>query len=145
MTDARRLRVKMTGGSGLGLLMGLALVVLTLACCGQNNNNNLKSEDKSIDSTISGGENAETFWPRAQNSRIVPDEVLVKFKSDSQPEVIESIRVEFQLETVRKFRSSNLFLMKITDGTPVETIIQKLKAYPAVEYAEPNYVVKANP
>jgi hypothetical protein len=145
MTNARRLWMKTTRGSSLGLLMGLALVVLTLACCGQNSNNSLKSENKSMGSNSGGGENAENSWPRAQNSQIVPDEVLVKFKPDTLPEIIESIRVEFQLETVRKFRSSNLFLMKITDGTPVETIIQKLKTYPDVEYAEPNYVVKANP
>jgi hypothetical protein len=34
--------------------------------------------------------------------------------------------------------------MKITDGATVEAIIEKLKTYQAVKYAEPNYVVKAN-
>ena len=43
MTIARRI-LKMTKGSSLSLLAGLVLVVLSLVCCGQNNNNNLKSD-----------------------------------------------------------------------------------------------------
>ena len=77
--------------------------------------------------------------------QMVPDEVLVKFNPDAQPETIERIQAELRLATLRQFHSTNLFLMKITDGSAVEAIVSKLKAYPAVEYAEPNYVVKANP
>jgi hypothetical protein len=145
MTIARRIRMKKTRGSNLSLLAGLVLVVLALACCGQNNNNNLKADKKPIDSKSNSGDPAANSRHQAQNSQFVPDEVLVKFDPDTQPETIERIQAELQLETVRKFRSPNLFLMKITDGTAVEAIIQKLKAYPAVKYAEPNYVVKANP
>jgi hypothetical protein len=43
---------------------------------------------------------------------------------------------------MRQFSSPNLFLMKITDGSPVDAVIKKLKTYEAVKYAEPNYVVK---
>jgi hypothetical protein len=32
--------------------------------------------------------------------------------------------------------------MKITDGSSVEAVIEQLKTYEAVKYAEPNYVVK---
>lgn len=144
MTIARRI-LKMTKGSSLSLLAGLVLVVLPLVCCGQNNNNNLKSDNKPIDSNISNGNRAANSRPQAQNAQIVPDEVLIKFSPDTQPETIARIQAELQLEALRKFRSPNLFLMKITDGTAVEAIILKLKTYPAVEYAEPNYVVKANP
>jgi hypothetical protein len=145
MTTARRICVKMTRGSSLGLLAGLVLVVLPLVCCGQNSNNNLKSINKSTGSDLNGGNHAANARPQAQNPQIVPDEVMVKFNADTAPETIETIQAELQLETIRKFRSPNLFLMKITDGTAVEAIIRKLKTYPAVEYAEPNYVVKANP
>ena len=137
--------MKATRGLSLSLLTGLVLVVLSLACCGQNSDKNLKSENKSIGPDISRGNHAENSWPQAQNSRMVPDEVLVKFNPDTQPQIIDRIQIELHLRTVRKFRSSNLFLMKITDGTAVEAVIQKLKTYSVVEYAEPNYVVKANP
>ena len=145
MAIARRIRMKMTKGSILSLLAGLVLVVLSAACCGQNNNNNLKSDNKPMDSDNSNGNRAANSRPQAQNAQIVPDEVLVKFNPDTQPETIARIQADLQLEALRKFRSPNLFLMKITDGTAVEAIIRKLKTYPAVEYAEPNYVVKANP
>ena len=137
--------MKTTRGLSLGLLTGLVLMALSLASCGQNSDKNLKSGNKSIGSDISSGDHAANSWPQAQNSQMVPDEVLVKFNPDTQPQIIERIQNELQLKTVRKFRSSNLFLMKITDGTAVEAVIQKLKTYSVVEYAEPNYVVKANP
>jgi hypothetical protein len=145
MTTARRICIKITGGSSLGLLTGLVLMVLSLICCGQNSNNNLKSINKPTGPGMNGGNHAANARPQAQNPQIVPDEVMVKFNPDIAPETIETIQTELQLETIHKFRSPNLFLMKITDGTAVEAIIRKLKTYPAVEYAEPNYVVKANP
>ena len=55
------------------------------------------------------------------------------------------IQAELKLEKIREFRSPNLFLMKITDGTSVEAMIEMLRIYNEVKYAEPNYVVRANP
>jgi len=146
MSTARRIRVKMTKRSSLGLLTGLVFVVLALVCCGQNSNNNLKSINRPTGSGINSGNHAANSRPaQAQNSQMVADEVLVKFIPDTAPQTIVRIQAELQLEMIRKFRSSDLFLMKITDGSAVEAIIRKLKTYPAVQYAEPNYVVKANP
>jgi hypothetical protein len=141
MTIARRIRMK---PSGISLLAGSVLVVLSLVCCGQNNNNTLKSYNKLINPDISNGNRAASSRPPARNPQIVPDEVLVKFTPDTSLETINRIQAQLQLEMVRKFRGPNLFLMKITDGTAVEAIIQKLRTYSTVEYAEPNYVVKAN-
>ena len=82
--------------------------------------------------------------PQGQPRQYVPHEVLVKFNSDTDLQTIARIQEQMKLETIRKFRSPNLFLMKITDGTAVEAVIMELKTYQAVKYAEPNYVVKAN-
>jgi len=142
MTNARRIRMKRSGTS---LLASTVLIFLSVVGCGQNNNNHLESDNKLINSDISNGNRAANSRPQAQNPQIVADEVLVKFTPDARPEAINRIQAQLRLETVRKFRSPNLFLMKITDGTAVEAIIQKLKTYSSVEYAEPNYVVKANP
>lgn len=81
--------------------------------------------------------------PQDQPPQYVPHEVLVKFNSDTDLQTIARIQAELKLETIRKFHSPNLFLMKITDGASVEAIIEKLQTYRAVKYAEPNYVVKA--
>ena len=80
--------------------------------------------------------------PENQRQTYVADEVLVKFNPGTDAETIERIRSALKLETIRKFSSPNLFLMKITDGSSVESIIEQLKTYEAVKYAEPNYVVK---
>jgi predicted small lipoprotein YifL len=145
MTTAKRIRMRMTAGSRLGFLAGLIFLFLSLAGCGQNGNDHLKSVNQPADANNNSGNHTASSQPQAQTSRMVPDEVLVKFTPDSQPQTIAGIQAELQLETVRQFHSPNLFLMKITDGTAVEAIIRKLKTYPAVQYAEPNYVVKANP
>jgi hypothetical protein len=71
------------------------------------------------------------------------DEVLVKFEPGTDTDTIARIRAGLNLKTMREFSSPNLFLMKITDGSPVEAVIKQLKTYEAVKYAEPNYVVKA--
>lgn len=145
MTAVRRIRMKKFKGPGLALLVGLVLLVFFKAGCTPNINNELKSFDKPSASDIDPGYPAADCEARAQNLGMVPDEVLVKFSPDAQPQALQRIQAELQLETIRKFHSPNLFLMKITDGTPVEAIIRKLKAYRDVEYAEPNYAVKANP
>ena len=126
------------------LCAGLIFFILPLACNGQNNNNNLKSKNKTIESNIGSANQAGNSQSQDQPQQYVPHEVLVKFNPDTDSQTIARIQAELKLETIRKFRSPNLFLMKITDDATVEAIIQKLKTYQAVKYAEPNYVVKAN-
>ena len=69
---------------------------------------------------------------------------MIKFNPEADPEAIARIQAELKLEKMREFRSPNLFLMKITDGSSVEAVIEKSKTYAEITYAEPNYVVKAN-
>ena len=126
------------------LCAGLIFFILPLACNGQNGNNKLKSKNKTIESQIKRADQTRISQPQSQPQQYVPREVLVKFNPDTDPQTIGRIQAELKLETIRKFRSPNLFLMKITDGATVEAIIEKLKRYQAVKYAEPNYVVKAN-
>ena len=126
------------------LCAGLIFFILPLACNGQNNNNNLKSKDKTIESNIGSANQAGNSQSQDQPHQYVPHEVLVKFNPDTDPQTIARIQAELKLETIRQFRSPNLFLMKITHGATVEAIIEKLNTYQAVKYAEPNYVVKAN-
>lgn len=126
------------------LCAGLIFFILPLACNGQNSNNNLKSKNKTIESNIGSADQAGNSQSQDQSRQYVPHEVLVKFNPDTDPQTIARIQAELKLETIRQFRSPNLFLMKITHGATVEAIIEKLNTYQAVKYAEPNYVVKAN-
>ena len=126
------------------LSAGLIFFILLLACSGQNADNNLKSKNKALDANIENADKSGISQPQGQLQQFAPHEVLVKFNPDTNPQTIERIQAELKLETIREFRSPNLFLMKITTGVTVEAIIEKLKTYQAVKYAEPNYVVKTN-
>jgi hypothetical protein len=140
MTTTNRIRKNAAGGSGL--FSGLILI-LVLACGGQTGNSNPQLEQKSSESEIKRTGRTEISQLEDKQQSYVLDEVLVKFKPGTDADTIERIRAALKLKTMRKFSSPNLFLMKITNGSPVETVIEQLKAYEAVKYAEPNYVVKA--
>lgn len=130
---------------GIGLFAGL-IIILVLACCAQTDNrdnNNQQLEHKSSESDIKRTSQTGISQPQDKQQPYVLDEVLVKFKPGTDADTIARIRADLNLKTMRKFSSPNLFLMKITDGSAVESVIKQLKAYEAVKYAEPNYVVKA--
>jgi hypothetical protein len=144
MTKTRRISKRMPKSLRYSLCAGLIFFILPLACNGQNSNNNLKSKNKTVESNMRSADQAEISQPQGQPRQYVPHEVLVKFNPDTDPQTIARIQAELKLETIRQFRSPNLFLMKVTDGAAVEAIIKKLKTHQAVKYAEPNYAVKAN-
>jgi hypothetical protein len=144
MTKIRWIRKRKTKRWRYSLCAGLIFFILPLACNGQNTNNNLKSKIKTSESNIRSADQAGISQTQGQPQQYVPHEVLVKFNPDTDPQTIARIQEQLKLETIRKFRSPNLFLMKITDGATVEAVIKELETYQAVKYAEPNYVVKAN-
>ena len=143
MIMTRRFRKKMIKSYCFKLLTVLVILILPLACDGQNNYN-LKSDQKTTESDIKKADNAGITQPQAQQHEYVPHEVLIKFNPEADPEAIARIQAELKLEKMREFRSPNLFLMKITDGSSVAALIEKSKTYAEITYAEPNYVVKAN-
>jgi hypothetical protein len=145
MTNPREIKKRITKSFRYGLYASLIFFILALACNGQNENNTLKSNNKTSKSNIQNADGTEISQQPGRPQPYVPHEVLVKFNPDTDPQIITRIQTELKLEKVRKFHSPNLFLMKITDGTSVEAIIKILKTYDEVKYAEPNYVVKANP
>ena len=127
------------------LWVGLILMIF-LACCGQTVETGSPQSGKTAtqpqakdahQSTISQSEDRRFPYP--------PDEVLVKFRPETDAKTIARIQSELKLETIQKFSSPNLFLMKITDGAPVATTIKRLTDYKDVKYAEPNYGVKTTP
>jgi hypothetical protein len=140
---ARTNRIRENAARGVGLLTGL-FIIMVLACAGRIGSGNPRPEQKSSKSMINSTTvQAEISQPESQQQQYIADEVLVKFKPGTDADTIEAIRKALNLVTMRKFSSPNLFLMKITDGSPVEAVIEKLQTYEAVKYAEPNYVVKA--
>jgi hypothetical protein len=118
-------------------------IILVLACGNQAGNSSMQPGQNAPESGDRRTGQTGISLPEDRQQTYVPDEILVKFKTGTDDETVERIRAALNLETIRKFSSPNLFLMKITDGSTVETVIKDLNAYEAVSYAEPNYVVKA--
>jgi hypothetical protein len=69
-----------------------------------------------------------------------PREVLVKFRDGTDQETIEAIQEQLHLKTIRLLSKPHLYLMKILDGSSVESVVESLGNYKEVQYSEPNYV-----
>ncbi len=128
--------------AGVRLLAGFFLI-LFVAGCGQTAETGGPQPGQTPTQPQATSANQSVMpQTQVQQQSYAPDEVLVKFKPETDAETIERIQTELNLKTARKFSSPNLFLMKITDGATVESTIDRLKRHEAVKYAEPNYVVK---
>jgi hypothetical protein len=127
---------------GVAIFTGF-FIIMMLACGGRTGSGNPQPEQKSFESGTKRIAQTGISQPENRQQTHVLDEILVKFKPGTDADTIEAIRAALNLETIRTFSSPNLFLMKITDGSAVEAVIEKLKTHEAVKYAEPNYVVKA--
>ena len=57
----------------------------------------------------------------------------------TEPSAIERIQGETGVRILKAVSGNTLFLMKIMDGSSIEDAIRRLKAYPEILYAEPNY------
>jgi hypothetical protein len=139
---ARTNRIRKNANRSVGIFTGL-FIILVLACGGRTGSGNPQPMQKSSESGVKRTAQGGISQPAGRQQKYVLDEILVKFKPGTRADTIERIRAAFKLKTMRKFSSPNLFLMKITDGSPVEAVIEKLKTYEAVKYAEPNYVIEA--
>lgn len=118
-------------------------LILVLTACGQTaDTGGLQPAQTEARPEFAGARQPAQTQPQGHQFPFAPDQVLVKFKPAVDATTIAEIRTELKLETIQKFKSPNLFLMKITEGASVETVIKRLKTYDAVKYAEPNYGVK---
>lgn len=87
------------------------------------------------------------------SSEYVADEILVKFKPKVIPTKVEErarvveeelLKVGVKAKLKKSFPFINVHNLKILDGMPVEKAIERLKANPKVEYAEPNFIYSIN-
>jgi subtilisin family serine protease/DNA-binding beta-propeller fold protein YncE len=84
--------------------------------------------------------------PKAQTAggetRWVPGEVLIKFKTGAPGAERAKARSEFAAQTVRGFRSRAEH-WRLRPGLTTEAAVARLRRNPHVEYAEPNYLLHA--
>jgi Fervidolysin N-terminal prodomain len=91
--------------------------------------------------TQTGSQEQQKLTPIEEKRKdYVPGEIIVKFKDGTDDQVIKHIHKELHLETIRLVYKPNLYLMKILDGSSVESVIERLQNYKEVKYSEPNYL-----
>jgi thermitase len=74
----------------------------------------------------------------------VPGEILVKFKTNLTSAEVGKVKKELGLKTVEQIAGLGVQRVEVRPGDEQKTI-EKLQGNPAVEYAEPNYILYAMP
>jgi subtilisin family serine protease len=88
------------------------------------------------------------------NPLYVENQMLIKFKDEAEPPVVEGF-VDDAMLPIGKGRIRSLshaptirrggpYLVELEEGTSVEEAVRRAKADPRVEYAEPNYLYSAS-
>jgi hypothetical protein len=77
-----------------------------------------------------------------KQNRYAEGRIIVKFQEDATTEDIETVKRELHLEVIRSLLSPNLYLMRICDNKPVQTVLELLKANSKVKFAEPDVIYK---
>jgi hypothetical protein len=76
----------------------------------------------------------------AQTASYVPDEVIVRFRAGVDEAGAVAVAEALGLRVKKPLGQPGTYLLCITDGTPVPQAIERLRARPEVEVAEPNYL-----
>src|SRR5437660_12720401 len=74
----------------------------------------------------------------ASAAAFAPGELLVKFRSGARAAGMAAIESAVPVRHVASLPLAGIEHLRITDGTPVETALARLRAQPLVAWAEPN-------
>jgi hypothetical protein len=124
----------------LAIIVVVISFFLTISCA----DGHLESQEKAASHPqaieIQGSDQPKLSPAGGETKNYVPGEILVKFRDGTTVQAKEAIQKEVHLETIRLISKSNLYLLKILDGSSVESVIERLGKFKEVNYAEPNYI-----
>jgi len=90
----------------------------------------MDEKNRSRESTMGNGDGMQNSARR---------EIIVKFKSGTARETVESIAREHGLEIIKTVSAPHLYLFRMRGNLSAGEVIRRLNALVEVEYAEPNY------
>ena len=122
------------------IFQSLIILLFVISCSGQNMEPNEEVSRHSQAAKTKSQEQQKLAPVEKKSKGYVPGEILVKFKDSTSAQAIKNIQRELHLETIRLVYKPNLYLMKILDGSSVESVIERLQNYEEVKYSEPNYL-----
>ncbi len=118
----------------------LVIFFLTISCA----DHHLEAQEKAASHPqaieIHGSDQPKPSPAGGETKNYVPGEILVKFRDGTTDQTKKAIQKEAHLETIRIVSKPNLYLMKILDGSSVESVMERLGKFKEVKYAEPNYI-----
>jgi subtilisin family serine protease len=115
--------------------------VLGLISCGSGSQQNRSEQSTAIHSTA--GPAGEAPAKKNVSAKYVPGEVLVKFKSGASITSMNKLHSVLGAGKIRDLRHLGIHQMKLPEDVTVEEAVQVYRSDPSVEFAEPNYIVKA--
>ena len=118
----------------------LVIFFLTISCADRHpeRQENAVSHPQAIE--IHGSDQPKLSPATGETKNYVPGEILVKFRDGTSDQTKEAIQKEVHLETIRIVSKPHLYLMRIRDDSSLESVMDRLGKFKAVEYAEPNYI-----
>ena len=118
----------------------LVIFFLTISCADRQPEPQEKAVSHPQAVEIHGSDQPELSPATGETKNYVPGEILVKFQDGTSDQTKEAIQKEVHLETIRIVSEPNLYLMRIRDGSSVESVMDRLGKFKEVQYAEPNYI-----
>jgi hypothetical protein len=118
----------------------LVIFLLTISCADRHPEAQEKAASHPQAIEIQGGDQPRLSPAGGETKNYVAGEILVKFRDDTSDQMKEAIQKEIHLETIRLVSKPNLYLMRILDGSSVESVMERLGKFKEVKYAEPNYI-----
>jgi hypothetical protein len=118
----------------------LVIFFLTISCADRQPEPQEKAISHPQPVEIHGSDQPKPSPATGETKKYVSGEILVKFQDGTSDQTKEAIQKEVRLETIRIVSKPHLYLMRIRDGSSVESVMDRLGKFKEVQYAEPNYI-----
>ena len=122
------------------IMIPIALLFMVAACASQEQPEAKETSEVRSMHAAGAGANRMPSDGATTGRPYVPGQILVRFRNGIEAQEVERIQAEAGLQVLKVASAPDLYLMKITDGCAVEDMLVRLKKYPEIVYAEPNYV-----
>lgn len=120
----------------IGTILTAAVMLFAVACAGLQGKT---AEQHEQVGSVPKLNNNELLQP-SQTTSYVQGEVLVRFAEATNEETIYAFEKYYHVTVKQVLIPARLYLIKITDGSTVQNLIDRLRTNEAIEYAEPNYL-----
>lgn len=121
----------------------IVFAILGLVSCGSGGGPE-RSEQSAGAHLSRAGVSGSPAAAKARSSRYVPGQVLVKFRSGAPAIAVKALHNSLRAGKIKDIRHLGIVQMKLPDSVSVTEAVRVYQSDPNVEFAEPNYIVRAS-